>query len=317
MKRTKNDYLKYPPDFILWSDVHIMEKNPVARLDLYTEVIQWKKLLVVKELQKQFGCPVLCGGDLFDKWKVSPELLSKTMKYLPKNLYTVYGQHELPEHNLSLAYKSATHTLETSGHLKIVNPASTYFAAKEANSKSIKAPFHTVNGASWGEDLPTSLVKNTQQRLIGVMHRFVWEEKEVFSQDNTRAINILKKYPMYDLILTGDNHKPFVVEYKGRLLVNPGSFFRITAGQINHRPRVYLYYAEPNTVYPYYIPINENAVSREHLEEKEERKQRVGAFIAGWDTDLGDSVNFEKNLKTFLEKNLMRREVKEIINKVI
>ena len=38
------------------------------------------------------------------------------------------------------------------------------------------------------------------------------------------AINILKKYPQFDLIVTGDNHQSFSVEYEGRLLVNTGTY---------------------------------------------------------------------------------------------
>ena len=37
------------------------------------------------------------------------------------------------------------------------------------------------------------------------------------------ALDMLKRLNGYDLIITGDNHKQFTVEYNGRWLINPGS----------------------------------------------------------------------------------------------
>ena len=74
--------------------------------------------------------------------------------------------------------------------------------------------------------------------------------------------------------------------------MNPGSIYRMEASQENHKPRVYLWYAETNTVEPVYIPIESGVISREHLETKEERDIRINAFIS-----------------TFCHTNLLQRQI--------
>ena len=58
---------------ILCSDVHLSDKPPVARS---TEP-NWMKaqehvLVQVNDLAKTYSCPVVCAGDIFDKWDSSP-----------------------------------------------------------------------------------------------------------------------------------------------------------------------------------------------------------------------------------------------------
>jgi DNA repair exonuclease SbcCD nuclease subunit len=131
------------------------------------------------------------------------------------------------------------------------------------------------------------------------------------------AAKLLRKYSDYDLIVTGDNHKPFVEEYQGRLLVNPGSIMRMDADQINHRPRVYLWFADTNTVEPMYIPIENNVISREHLEIKQQRESRIDAFISKLDGDWSASMSFESNLLEFEKSNNIRKDIMDIVYKAI
>ena len=88
------------PNLIITSDWHLRETNPICRLDDFVEETQWKKVNFISDLQKKYGCPVVHAGDLFDKWKPSPELLTKTMQHIPNDFHTIYGQHDLPNHNL-------------------------------------------------------------------------------------------------------------------------------------------------------------------------------------------------------------------------
>src|SRR5690606_7962245 len=81
---------------------------------------QWKKLRFLKKLQKKHNCPVLHAGDLFHHWKPSPYLLAKTMKNLPKQFRTVYGQHDLPQHNFELRNKSGIYALEAARSLEVL-----------------------------------------------------------------------------------------------------------------------------------------------------------------------------------------------------
>jgi hypothetical protein len=80
---------------------------------------------------------------------------------------------------------------------------------------------------------------------------------------------------------------------------------------------VYLYNAKSNTVEKHFIPIKKGVVSREHLDTKKEKEDRIDAFIKGLDTDYGSTLSFEKNMEKFLSNNKVKKPVKQILNKFI
>lgn len=251
----------------------------------------------VKQLQRKYGCPVIHGGDLFDHWKPSPWLISKMMQNIPDEFYTVYGNHDLPQNSMELIEKCGIYTLHVAGKV------------------------HTLQSGNWGEKIkePNLIL---QGRKILVIHKFIYKKKDYWKTriDGAMAAGILRKYPQFDLIVSGDNHEAFVEEHEGRLLVNPGSLLRTTTKQKDFHPRVYLWYAETNTVKPVYIPIEEGVVSDKHIKKEEERDERMNAFISSLDYE--DNVelhsSFEINLKTFLNSaNNVSENVEKIIYKAI
>lgn len=289
MERTKQSKT---PDLIICSDFHLREDTPICYIGDYQKE-QWDSIDFISELQRKYDCPVVHAGDLYDYWKPSPALLSETIKHLPKYFWTIYGQHDLPQHNLQLSHKCGIYTLLQAEKLKLLYQC------------------------SWGQ-LP--LDADTAPRQLGlgidvlVWHIYNYQGKEPWPGcTDPTGLSLLKKYPQYDLICTGDNHKPFIEEYKGRLLVNPGSLMRMDADQVDHKPRVYLWYAETNTVEPVYIPIQPNVISREHIELKKQRDARIDSFVSQLNTDWQASVSFENNLQRFEKENTVRNDVMKII----
>jgi DNA repair exonuclease SbcCD nuclease subunit len=290
MERTKTNT---KPTAILTSDWHLREDAPPCRLDDFWKT-QWEKVMFVSALQEKYGCPVIHAGDLFHHWKPSPYLLATTIHYLPKEFYTVYGQHDLPQHNFELRHKSGIHVLQEAGALKV------------------------LKGTSWGQEpIDVSIEFNIVHRVL-VWHKMNYQGKLPWPDcPDPMAASLLRKYKDFDIIVTGDNHKPFVEEYQGRFLVNPGSLMRQEAGQIDHQPRVYLWYAETNNVTAVNIPVDKSMVTREHIEVKEERDKRIEAFISHLNDDWEANLSFEDNLKLFASKNNVRESVMEIIYKAI
>jgi DNA repair exonuclease SbcCD nuclease subunit len=285
-----------PPDVILTSDWHLREDTPISRTDDFWKA-QWKKVDWVASLQKKYNCPVLHAGDLFHHWKPSPYLISMTAKHLPNQFRTIYGQHDLPQHNLELKHKSGIHALNSTLNIE---------------------KFQVLKEASWGQE-PTNgsysfWFENGSTKEILVWHKHIYKTIEPWPGcESPRAIELLKKYPQFDLILTGDNHIPFVQKYKGRLLVNPGSLMRQNAEQIEYKPRVYFWFADTNEVVKKYIPIQKNVISREHIEIEQKREKRIEAFISILNNKGLDYLDFMENLNLFFKKNKVRKEVKEII----
>jgi DNA repair exonuclease SbcCD nuclease subunit len=163
---------------------------------------------------------------------------------------------------------------------------------------------------NWGMEVPVQ-----DNNKILVWHVFTYDGAEPWPDCTAPKGNkLLKQYPEYDLIVTGDNHQPFVQEYKGRILVNPGSLSRQRASE-THLPRVYLYNAESNTVEPVYIPIEDNVISREHLVKEEQRNDRIDSFVSQLSENWKASLSFEDNLQKFEKKNKVRQSVMSIVYK--
>ena len=292
MKRTKQNKKVFA---ILCGDFHLREDQPVCRTDDH-EIAQWIKVDFINNLQKKYGCPVFHSGDLFNHWKPSPHLLSKTIEHLPDQFWTIYGNHDQPQHNMELVYKCGINTLLTAGKLNLLN--STHWG-----ELPIKGEY------SW---------RFYKDRKMLVWHIMTYQAKTPWPGCvDPMAGKLLRKYPEYSLILTGHNHKAFVEQYEGRLLVNPGSLTRHATDQINHKPRVYLWYAETNTVEPVYLPIEDNVISREHIETVEKRNNRIDAFISQLDSEWEAAVSFEENLKRFFSHNEIRKSIKDIVMNAI
>jgi len=289
---------KYPtPDLILSADWHLREDTPICHTGDFQKE-QWDAMRFISNLQKEYGCPVICSGDLFHHWKPSPELLSKASIYMPKEVYAVYGNHDLPQHNMDLSEKSGFYNLAINGKISRLDEGS------------------EIEGCSWNE---TPLRDTQFNRLeVVVWHIMVYQGKLPWPGcTDPMAAKLLMKYPEYKLIVTGDNHKTFVEEYKGRLLVNPGSLTRQTSAQVNHKPCVFLYYAATNTVKPVYLPIEQGVINREHMEKAENKDERIASFISKLNTGWKAARNFEETLKAFKQENEVSDSVMSIIYKAI
>lgn len=281
-------------NLIICSDIHLREDCPVCRTDDFINTTQWRKMDVLCELQSKYGCPVIHAGDLFHHWKPSPELLSKTIQHLPEQFYTVYGNHDLPQHNMDMVKKCGVYTL------------------KEACKVETISQIGFVELLHWG-----GVPHPDKYSKILVWHVFNYQGAEPWPGcTSPTATKLLKQYPQYKLIITGDNHMPFVQEYKGRLLVNPGSLSRQKTDE-THEPRVYLYNATSNTVTPYFLPIEPNVITSEHLQREKQRDERISTFVSQLNEKWKVGLSFRENLKRFENKNNVRQSVMDIIYKSI
>jgi predicted phosphodiesterase len=293
MIRTKKIIIQNP-DAILTTDWHLRISQPRCRTDDFWTT-QWSKVDFVSDLQKKYDCPVLNAGDLFHESDANAYLLSTAMIHMPKKFRTIYGQHDLPNHNPGLAYKSALYALVVSGSVEI------------------------TSGFDFGED-PDQSTRHVmiKGRKIMIWHKLVWTgEKPWPDCKEPEAERVLRKYSDFDLILTGDNHQPFVVRDGERLLVNPGSLTRQKSDQKDHRPRVYLWEAKTNRVQAVYIPIQSDVISDEHISKHDERDQRIKAFVERLTGKWNPEFDFQTNLEIFFRDNATHQRVIDIILKAM
>ena len=297
-------------DAILIADLHLSETTPISRVDDYIKA-QAKKLNFLKNLSlENRGCPILCAGDIFDKWKISPWFCSWVYQHLPY-MITIPGNHDLPMHSFEQYDKSALSLLEIVGAISVL--AGT--GVSPGQLEVVGVPFGMLKGfTSDSSFLKTRSLESKRKVLL--LHELVWPGKSrpAWAEGSYSAGEILDRFNGYfDLIVTGDNHEYFTYQQQGSLLVNPGSMMRMTASQADLMPKCYLYYAKYNTVTPVSYPIDEGVHNREHLDRIAERDERVTAYIERMNKDWEIGLSFRKNLEVFFAKNNTPRKVRDII----
>jgi len=292
-------------DAILSADWHIRDTIPECRSDDFLTA-QYDKFEFLSELQILHNCPVLVAGDVYDYWKPTPELLSWSFDMIPSNTYTIPGNHDLQAHSLKNIGRSGAHALAAGRGLQL-------FSKGHGLRKCYKNL--QMFGFPFGVKLRPCKPDSKWFR-IAIVHKFIYKGKEPFpgaAEVGSTAKTLLKKMSGYDLILTGDNHQTFTATLDDALLVNPGSFMRTTATQIDHKPCVFLWYAAENRVEKVFLPAKEGVITREHLDVVNERKERESVFIEKLNSDVELSHSFTQNMKGYLSANHVDESVKEMI----
>jgi len=288
-------------DAILTADWHLRDDVPACRTDDYAAAM-WGKVAWILETANEHRCPLLIAGDLFNRPRPSYALVSKTIDELERidsMIGVIPGQHDLPQHRIGAVNESAFGIL---------------LQADSINDPFVGFPF----GAELKpNELNTPMNLSRPLQHVALAHVMCYESMPTFpgaEKVGGTAQTILDKLKGFDLVVTGDNHIPFTYRAKdGRLLVNPGSLMRMTAAQADHRPRVYLWYADTNEVEPVYLPIESGVVSRDHIERMNDRDERIDAYVERMNTDYDVELSFGENLKQYLAANRVHSRVKTII----
>jgi DNA repair exonuclease SbcCD nuclease subunit len=295
---------------ILTSDWHIRGDRPICRTDFFLGAL-WKKIEFIFRLSQQYDCPILLAGDLGHRSQWPNPLIENFISLINKyeaRIFAIPGQHDLPNHSLKRYKESAIGILSEDGSINLLG-IEFHFPLKGLEFNLLSFPYGIPI-----KDLELDNYDFPDEPFVAMSHQMVVEDKPLFPDQRnfSKGRQLLKKYPEYNLILTGDNHLPFTVKHKGRLLVNPGSIMRTRADQINHKPRVYLWDADTNKVEFVYLPIEQGVISRDHIDERE-RKERSSEYVKKLKLGFKLGLNFEKNMEKHLSKTRTRSQVRERI----
>jgi len=286
--------------YIIVSDLHIRDKIPEYRTESFINDM-FDKVKQIKELEEEEQCRVLCAGDVFDRWKTSTELISRLIDVFPYYFYSIYGQHDLPNHNKELLHKSAFGFMMKLGYIS--NP-------EKIKNVSIKT-------FPYGEELPKRY--DGKEQII-IAHILTWKDKEPFPDaKGNNAQMMFKRFPKAELIVTGDNHQQFVVtNEKGQVLINPGSMLRTSKSQIDFKPAMFIYDFDSKEVEIVPFELNKNAFREEAIETKELKEVELMNFVENIDNpDLELELNFESNLKQFMYANNIKDKVKSKVYELL
>lgn len=297
---------------ILCSDIHLSHRPPIARSaepDWYAAMA--RPLKELKDLSKtDDGCvPIICAGDVFDKWNSSPELINFALEHLPE-MYAIPGQHDLPYHGMEEIKKSAFWTLMEANKirsLRSVVVANGVFAL----------------GFPWGADLRSPKRENDDMLWMAVAHQYVWttDDHYVGADPSGQVLSVRKKLQGYDVALFGDNHKGFLLKEKGKpTIFNAGTLMRRTSAERDYRPMVGLLH-EDGTVKKHHLDTSQDKFldDRALSEAAEESLMHLEGFLDGL-KGLGESgLDFERAIETALAgcdaSNSVRRVILEAMEK--
>ena len=297
---------------ILLSDLHLINDNPIARLDNLTEV-QWEKLdFIFSYARKENIRHILQAGDFTDT-KRSWELLQKLADYFSPlrqkvKIYCVKGQHDSYYHDME-NQKTTTGVLISSGLLTLLGPEPNVFVRDSGNSI-------LIYGASFGEDIPK--VGNKQTCNILVIHAPIGVMNTPHVE-HVDAIRFMKKHKDFDLILCGDIHEKFLIENDKQIICNTGPLLRKEATEyiMSHLPCFYVYDTDSHKIKTVNIPVTDGkqVMSREHIDQRKERQDNFAAFVEKVrEKSSGSSIDFSENLKMVMFKNKTSKDVRKIID---
>lgn len=301
------------PNMIFTADIHLRDTPPKCRTDDFIEE-QWRKFEYVTGLCEEHKAVWFDCGDLLHKAYPSLELIAQMLKVLNgRAIYTLFGNHDMPYHNQNKIWEAGLGVLYQAKAVRFLdrNPKEIDLGGRE---------YINVYGWPYGDEF--SIETDHEGINILVHHGMIYEgRRDVLpGVGGYTAKQFLKKYNKFDLIVTGHNHKPFEVEYDGRVLVNVGCLTRQAADFAEHEPRVLLVRGAVGKGFTYEflpIPAKSGVVSTAHLRAQAKKEEELNAFVEGLQGVEEASLSFQKNVETIINKTnpdkLTKQKVEEAI----
>ncbi len=307
------------PIAVLCSDLHLSLQQPACRADkdwMETQAGYLKQLkILAAELfggkdEKDESSPVICAGDIFDKWNAQPELINFALEHLPDRMICVPGQHDLPNHRMDEMHRSGYGVLAKTG--KIIDLA-TY------KWPYLKTSNLVVFGFGWGREVVSCkrrhLIDSPQ---IAVIHKYVWLNDETRYKDapedsSFAALKSILK--TYDAVVIGDNHKGWQTNYPGTSVLNCGGFIRRKSDEMDYRPSVGILFDDGSIVRKYLDTSKDRF--HENAKEREESAFDLKGFIDGLEKLGEHRLDFREAVKNCLRSDDIDDKTKEVIMRAL
>lgn len=299
---------------ILVGDCHIRKKNPVARTDDIFDAFK-RKWQFIKDLSGKYKAPIIQSGDLtefkFDRSSFKADFINELLDVFDKDgkIFSCIGNHDVLGDRTDLVHQTALGTLVKTGCVNIYGAIIPVIAGR--NSKKIH-----IHSCPWKKD--PSTIKIASGFNILIWHVMTWKgDKPWKGCEDPDCVRLLRKYPQFDLIVTGHNHETFVHEEDGRFLINPGGLLRTSADEGDKTPYVFIFDTDTKQYKQIEIPHEKGVVSRGHIETLEQREERLDGFIDKVKMGFSVEMDYESNLRKFLEENKTKQDVRDIIENAI
>ena len=299
---------------ILVSDIHLSQTPPSNR----TQKPAWFTVMKfyldqLSKLSIENNCPVICAGDLFDRWDPQPELINFAIENLPSWFISVPGQHDLPNNSYDEMHRSAYGTLVKAKRITNLEPG---------KPKCVRDPLK-LYGFPWGTPLENLHCQKTKDLIrIAVVHKYVWKgtDRHPEAKDSENVSSFSGKLKGFDLAVVGDNHKTFLHRsdaFSNKPIVyNCGTFMRRTTPEIYYHPSVGLLYRNGN-VKPHLLDDTiDNFLNIEKEPDKTELsvlKEWIATLTQAIVSDQNSSIDIVEELHRKIESGNISKETQKCI----
>ncbi len=303
---------------LLIGDGHITDIKPERRKDENFLATGLSKIDQARMIGERNNCDIAIQvGDIGETPRISRRAIAELIECLSRFIipfYSICGQHDITGHTMKTYDDCAHRVLASAKVTKLLsfNPV-------------MKNNIH-IYGASFGEAIP-KVLDSTKYNIL-VIHAMIGNDLLYPGQDIVYPEAFLRQHPEFQLVVCGDYHYRFVVEYKGRYCVNPGALLRLTINErdLAHKPGVVVFDTDSNKFdIIKFTVIPSEEIFDLHRKEQEEDKDKAQAealllqFIENLKKSERTGVKWTEVLqKLLIEKNVsdeLKATVEEILKK--
>jgi hypothetical protein len=150
-------------------------------------------------------------------------------------MFSIPGQHDMPNHQLDLLHKSAYWTLVEAGKIIPVRDkciTSKLYIYGHAYGQELQRPGKSPKGTF---QAPKSVLK------VALVHRYIWRDKKTAytgAPKEQKVGTLFDDLQPFNVAFFGDNHIPFDATVGSCLVRNCGGFQRRRSDEAAHCPRV-------------------------------------------------------------------------------
>lgn len=302
------------PIAILCSDLHLTLLKPAFRDDQDWVATQINYLGQLKVLAAPQDLPIICAGDLFDRWKVEPELIHLALRHFPhRRMFCVPGQHDLPNHRIDQTHRSGYGVLVEASSIQDIAGKVESVSVTKGLATSVRLVLH---GFGWGQEItPLSMKERADRHIhIAVIHQYCWSSKATSypgAAPEQKVATFKKALKGYDAAVFGDNHKGFVAKCGECNVINTGGFIRRKSDEVDYKPTVGILMSD-GTIVQHFL---NTTMDRFHskVEKREEVAVNMKEFIDGLEGLGEDGLNFKEAVENHLRTDDVENTVKEIV----
>jgi len=249
-------------------------------------------------------CPIVCAGDVFDRWNPPAELVSWAIDHLPE-MYAIPGQHDLNGHDYERRMDGAYGALVKAGVIHDL-PSEEWFILPDSTEGR---PEVFIWANPWGRYAEPTVRPDWEGAItLQVMHKYVYNSKKVAYKD--APVNGLvdpKITGVFDAVLSGDNH----IAWSTLKWLNPGSLMQLKRDQKDHCPSIGALWSD-GTVHRLF---EEDLMTEEWAEESELHDAAIATETLEAIADIYKETSFADRLFRAAE-NAAHEELSKILREV-